>query len=164
MSKRGPNTETGREVVRYNALKHGLTGAAPVITGLEQQEDWEQHVAAFHESLQPVGKLEEFLAERIVSSAWYLQRCSAYETATIDMSRVLARQDAEALLLSGAQPAAGATSMTLDQALQRARALWTLLTALTSEDGDVQVSESDVVILGGRNEGATSEVASQVSD
>ena len=39
----GPKTETGKEVARWNATRHGIRSPAPVIPGLEKAEDWEDH-------------------------------------------------------------------------------------------------------------------------
>ena len=61
----GPVTREGKEVVRWNATSHDLRSLAPVISGVEKKEDWEEHRAGILESLQPEGHLETVLAERV---------------------------------------------------------------------------------------------------
>jgi len=34
----GPNTQEGKEVVRWNATRHGISSPKPVVPGLEKQE------------------------------------------------------------------------------------------------------------------------------
>ena len=55
----GPNTKEGKEVVRWNAVRHGISSPKPVIPGLEKQEDWETHLEGIMENLSPVGHLED---------------------------------------------------------------------------------------------------------
>src|SRR4051794_27786136 len=74
MNKGGPATEEGKEVVRWNAAKHGLRSPAPVVPGIEKAEDWEAHGAGVLESLKPEGHLETVLAERVALLSWRLHR------------------------------------------------------------------------------------------
>lgn len=60
----GPKTQEGKEIVRWNAARHGIRSSAPVVPGIEKQEDWEAHGAGVLESLKPQGHLETVLAER----------------------------------------------------------------------------------------------------
>ncbi len=79
MARRGPNSDAGKAVVRYNAVRRGALSASPLVPGLEQAEDWEAHRAGVLASFAPVGYLEETLAERIVQILWRLQRVVCYE-------------------------------------------------------------------------------------
>jgi hypothetical protein len=45
MTKGGPATQEGKEVVRWNAAQHGIRSPAPVVPGIEKAEDWEEHGA-----------------------------------------------------------------------------------------------------------------------
>ena len=55
----GPKTEEGKEVTRWNAVRHGISAPKPVVPGLEKQEDWETHLEGIMENLSPVGHLED---------------------------------------------------------------------------------------------------------
>jgi hypothetical protein len=61
----GPNTQEGKEVVRWNATRRGISSPAPVVPTLEKRQDWEPHLEGNFESLSPVGHLEVTLAERV---------------------------------------------------------------------------------------------------
>ncbi len=83
----GPKTETGKEVARWNATRHGIRSPAPVIPGLEKAEDWEDHRDGVLESLSPEGHLESVLAERVALLSWRLHRVTRYERETIALSQ-----------------------------------------------------------------------------
>ena len=74
----GPNTQEGKEVVRWNATRHGISSPKPVVPGLEKQEDWESHRDGIMENLSPVGHLEVTLAERVALLSWRLHRVTRY--------------------------------------------------------------------------------------
>ena len=59
LAKGGPATQEGKEVVKWNATRHGISSPKPVVPGLEKQEDWETHVEGIVENLSPVGHLED---------------------------------------------------------------------------------------------------------
>ncbi len=81
--KGGPITQEGKEVVRWNATRHGIRSPAPVVPGLEWAEDWQAHGEGVLESLQPEGHLETVLAERVALLSWRLHRVTRYETGAI---------------------------------------------------------------------------------
>jgi hypothetical protein len=87
MSKGGPATREGKEVVKWNATQHGIRSPAPVVPGVEKAEDWEAHRDGVLESLYPEGHLEEVLAERVALLTWRLHRVTRYETETIALSQ-----------------------------------------------------------------------------
>jgi len=87
LAKGGPATQEGKEVVRWNATRHGIRSPAPVIPGVEKVEDWEEHRVGILESLSPEGHLEEVLAERVALLSWRLNRVTRYETETIALSQ-----------------------------------------------------------------------------
>jgi hypothetical protein len=87
VTKGGPATQEGKEVVRWNATRHGIRSPAPVVPGVENREDWEEHRDGILESLQPEGHLEEVLAERVALLSWRLNRVTRYETETIALSQ-----------------------------------------------------------------------------
>lgn len=83
----GPVTEEGKEIVRWNATRHGIRSPAPFIPGIERKEDWEERRDGVLESLQPEGHLELVLAERVALLSWRLNRVTRYETETIALSQ-----------------------------------------------------------------------------
>jgi hypothetical protein len=83
MKRGGPATENGKEIVRWNATRHGISSPAPVIPGLEKREDWQEHRDGILENLAPVGHLEVTLAERVALLSWRLHRVTRYETGAI---------------------------------------------------------------------------------
>jgi hypothetical protein len=89
----GPNTQEGKEVVRWNATRHGIRSPAPVVLGVEKKADWEEHRDGVIESLSPVGHLEEVLAERVALLAWRLHRVIRYETESIALFQEKAEDD-----------------------------------------------------------------------
>ena len=93
MTKGGPVTEEGKEVVRWNAARHGIRSPAPVVPGIESQEEWERHLAGVLESLSPEGHLEVVLAERVALFSWRLHRVTRYETESIALSQEKVEED-----------------------------------------------------------------------
>jgi vacuolar-type H+-ATPase subunit H len=87
LAKGGPVTQEGKEVVKWNAVQHGIRSPAPVVPGVEKREDWEEHRDGVLESLQPEGHLELVLAERVALLSWRLHRVTRYETETITLSQ-----------------------------------------------------------------------------
>jgi hypothetical protein len=89
----GPKTEGGKEVVRWNATRHGISSPAPVVPGLEKKEDWQEHRDGILENLAPVGRLEVTLAERVALLSWRLHRVTRYETEAIAISQETIEDD-----------------------------------------------------------------------
>jgi hypothetical protein len=89
----GPNTQEGKEVVRWNAVRHGISSPKPVIPGLEKQEDWESHLEGSMENLSPVGHLEVTLTERVALLSWRLHRVTRFETEAIAISQETIEDD-----------------------------------------------------------------------
>jgi hypothetical protein len=82
-----PKTQEGKEVVRWNATRHGIRSPAPVVPGVEKPEDWEEYRDEILEDLAPAGALEFALAERVALLSWRLHRVTRYETETIARSQ-----------------------------------------------------------------------------
>jgi hypothetical protein len=93
LAKGGPATQEGKEVVRWNATRHGIRSPAPVVPGVEKAEDWELHLAGTLESLSPEGHLETVLAERVALLSWRLHRVVRYETENIALSQERVEDD-----------------------------------------------------------------------
>lgn len=82
----GPKTTEGKELTKYNALKHGLLAREIVIKtgeGVESQEEFDALLVNFKTQLAPEGTLEEVLAEKIAVAYWRLRRAYRYEVGLI---------------------------------------------------------------------------------
>jgi hypothetical protein len=93
LAKGGPVSQEGKEVVRWNATRHGIRSPAPVVPGVEKAEDWEEHRDGVLESLSPEGHLETVLAERVALHSWRLNRVTRYETESIALYQEKAEDD-----------------------------------------------------------------------
>jgi hypothetical protein len=93
ITKGGPVTQEGKEVVKWNATQHGIRSPAPVVPGVEKEEDWEEHRDGVLGSLQPQGHLELVLAERVALLSWRLHRVIRYETESIALYQEKAQED-----------------------------------------------------------------------
>ena len=93
LAKGGPATQEGKEVVRWNATRHGISSPAPVVPGLEEPSDWQEHGEGVLESLQPKGHLETVLAERVALLSWRLHRVTRYETGAIATAQEKIEED-----------------------------------------------------------------------
>lgn len=93
LAKGGPATQEGKEVVRWNATRHGIRSPAPVVPGVEEKADWEEHRDGILESLHPEGHLELVLAERAALLSWRLHRVTRYETESIALLQEKAEDD-----------------------------------------------------------------------
>jgi len=74
----GPRTEEGKAVSGLNALKHGLTSVTWVLP-TEDREQYERLRERMLADLNPVGTLEEELADEVVNLTWRLRRAESLE-------------------------------------------------------------------------------------
>ena len=84
--KGGVKTAEGKEIVKYNALKHGLLAKEVVITigeGAENPEEFNALLSDLMQQFRPEGTLEEILVEKIAVSYWRLRRAYKYEAGLI---------------------------------------------------------------------------------
>jgi hypothetical protein len=93
LAKGGPTTQEGKEVVKWNATRHGLRSPAPVVPGVEKREEWEEHRDGILESLSPEGHLEMVLAERVALLSWRLHRVIRFETESIALYQEQIEED-----------------------------------------------------------------------
>jgi hypothetical protein len=71
--KAGVKTPEGKAISRLNAMTHGLLSKEALLPG--ENEEWFNSLRTkYMNELQPVGELETFLVERIISSTWRLKR------------------------------------------------------------------------------------------
>jgi hypothetical protein len=78
----GPRTAEGKERVRLNAVKHGLT-ATTVVLPHEDAEAYQERREAWTRELDPPGELGLYLADRVVRISWQLDRADAHERARL---------------------------------------------------------------------------------
>lgn len=76
----GPRTTEGKDRVRENALKHGLT-AERIIFRDESAEGFDAFKEDLFNQLAPEGTLEGQLAERAATLIWRLKRAPVFEAA-----------------------------------------------------------------------------------
>src|SRR5437868_1263641 len=77
----GPKTPEGKARSARNATTHGLTAQALILEKDENEriEDFIILHAEFETSIKPVGRLEQFLVQRIAVCHWRLNRAYRYE-------------------------------------------------------------------------------------
>ena len=64
----GPKTQEGKDISKFNALKHGLLAKTVVITTgpfAEDPQEFYDHLAALQKQLLPQGPLEQMLVEKM---------------------------------------------------------------------------------------------------
>jgi len=81
-NKGGPQTPEGKEISKMNALKHGLL-SKEVLLKEDDPKLFEELANGISDVLQPVGKMEEILVDRIISSTWRLRRAIQVERGTM---------------------------------------------------------------------------------
>ena len=69
----GPKTPEGRDAVRLNGLKHGLTAATLVLKG-ESESDFESLLDSFDAEHRPSTPTEEALVRQMAMAQWRLRR------------------------------------------------------------------------------------------
>jgi len=79
----GPKTSEGKELARRNSIKHGLLSKDLII----REEDSRALQALMDDlftTLQPQGKLEQVLTEKIGTTLWRLQRLITAESKALE--------------------------------------------------------------------------------
>ena len=74
----GPVTESGKNKVSSNAVKHALEARKHIIIG-EDQETFNEYKLGMLQSLEPINVIEEEHALQIISLGWRLRRHSSVE-------------------------------------------------------------------------------------
>jgi hypothetical protein len=80
----GPQTHEGRDAVRFNALRHGLTAKTAVLAG-GNQEHFDEALEAFQAEYQPSGPTQNLLVQQMVMAAWRLARLRHIETGLFNL-------------------------------------------------------------------------------
>lgn len=79
----GPKTTAGRNVSRYNALKHGLSARSVLIQG-EYPHQFDELRERLYEEHDPQSIIEEQLVDLLATSLWRLRRIPALESAAFN--------------------------------------------------------------------------------
>jgi uncharacterized protein with GYD domain len=74
----GPQTEVGKAVSRYNAVRNALTGQT-ILLPTDDAARYQAHCDSYHKELKPVGARETTLAQAIADHDWRLARIPALE-------------------------------------------------------------------------------------
>jgi hypothetical protein len=90
MKSTGPRTPEGKAAAASNALKHGLLSRETRTKG-ESEADLIDFGKRLRAHMRPVGELELFFVDRVVSTAWRLRRAVAVERDLYDSDQVLHR-------------------------------------------------------------------------
>src|ERR1043165_635503 len=80
----GPNSESGKEASRRNAVRPGRT-AETVIGALEEAEDYRAFEAAITADYDAQSAVERELVLRLASILWRLRRATIMETGLFDI-------------------------------------------------------------------------------
>jgi len=82
----GPKTAEGKASSKMNALKHGLLSEAALLPD-ENEDQFDAFREGMLRQLQPVGELEELLADRVVATAWRLLRAARIEVQVLERNQ-----------------------------------------------------------------------------
>jgi hypothetical protein len=74
----GPRTQAGKDIARFNAVRHALTGQLTIVAPADHAA-FTSLSARLTADLQPTGEQELQIAARIVRDTWRLHRASANE-------------------------------------------------------------------------------------
>ena len=74
----GPRTDAGKQRSSLNALRHGLTAAAPVLPS-EDPAAYEDHRRRFFNEYQPATPTESQLVQELIDTSWRLNRIPRLE-------------------------------------------------------------------------------------
>jgi hypothetical protein len=81
----GPVTEEGKAKSALNAVTHGLTSNALVLT-TESRQKMDALLQAYRDEYQPQGQTENDLVEELTAAKWLQRRCWAMQTALLDIT------------------------------------------------------------------------------
>ncbi len=86
----GPRSVEGKAASRFNALKHAASAKSLVIPG-ENEANFAELAAAYHEQFQPVGPEEALLVEKIIGADWTQRRMDRIENEVLNA--LISQQD-----------------------------------------------------------------------
>src|SRR6266496_5435292 len=80
----GPKTPEGKAISSMNALRHGMTAKALLLTN-EDPEAYIQLANAYYEKFQPADDVERDLVDEMVIAKWRQRRAWTNEAALLDL-------------------------------------------------------------------------------
>jgi hypothetical protein len=81
----GPRTPEGKQRSKFNAVKHGLTAATPVLPG-EDPDAFRHRLDAWADALAPDDAVEHFLVEQAATTSWKIERADRAEAARLALA------------------------------------------------------------------------------
>ena len=82
MRSTGPRSPEGKLRSKYNAVKHGMSAATPVLPG-EDPDAFRDRLDAWAEALDPDNVVEQFLVEQAATASWKIERADRFEAARL---------------------------------------------------------------------------------
>ena len=82
----GVKTEEGKEISKYNALKHGIL-SKEVLLGSEDEGSLIELGKRIRAEIKPVGEIELILTDRIIANIWRLRRFLEVERKVMELKR-----------------------------------------------------------------------------
>ena len=76
----GPRSPEGKQRSKFNAVKHGMSAATPVLPG-EDPDAFRDRLDAWAGALDPDNVVEQFLVERAAAASWKIERADRFEAA-----------------------------------------------------------------------------------
>ncbi len=76
----GPKSPEGKQRSKFNAVKHGMSAATPVLPG-EDPDAFRDRLDAWAGALDPGDVVEQFLVERAAAASWKIERADRFEAA-----------------------------------------------------------------------------------
>ena len=83
---RGPRTERGRHIAKFNAVTLGLFAkhvVIPCCDGYNAEKDFQSLLDGLHQEFLPIGSYEEWLVVKIAECMWRLRRATRFESGAV---------------------------------------------------------------------------------
>jgi hypothetical protein len=125
----GPRSVEGKSVSRFNALKHGVDAASPVIPG-EDPAEYQELAAEYQRRFQPETPDERYHVQTMIDSDWQKRRLGRLETECYEVLDTEAPGMSLAAAILSASPAAKLLARTQRQLAGHQRAWYRAYTEL----------------------------------
>jgi hypothetical protein len=125
----GPRSVEGKSVSRFNALKHGVDAASPVIPG-EDPAEYQELAAEYQRRFQPETPDERYHVQTMIDSDWQKRRLGRLETECYEVLDTEAPGMSLVAAILSASPAAKLLARTQRQLAGHQRAWYRAYTEL----------------------------------